>query len=93
MAYDESRTSGQTGNIILEGRERLSVTGVTDVVSFDEGEVVAETTMGLLVTAGEELHVERLSLDVGELVLTGRISALEYVGDRKQKGGLWSKLF
>ena len=42
MAYDESRTSGQTGNIILEGRERLSITGVTDVVSFDEGEVVAE---------------------------------------------------
>ena len=93
MAFDDGRTAGSAGNIILEGRERLSISGVTDVLSFDEGEVVAETTMGLLVTAGEELHVERLSLDVGELVLTGRISALEYVGDRKQKGGLWSKLF
>ncbi|MBQ2651429.1 MAG: sporulation protein YabP [Clostridia bacterium] len=93
MAFDDGRAAGSAGNIILEGRERLSISGVTDVLSFDEGEVVAETTMGLLVTAGEDLHVERLSLDVGELVLTGRISALEYVGDRKQKGGLWSKLF
>ena len=93
MAYDESRTSGQTGNIILEGRERLSITGVTDVVSFDEGEVVTETVLGLLLTTGEELHVERLSLDLGELVLTGRIVSLEYVGDRQQKGSLWSKLF
>lgn len=93
MAYDDGRAAGPTGNIILEGRERLSISGVTDVLSFDEGEVVAETTMGLLVTAGEDLHVERLSLDVGELVLTGHIAALEYVGDRKQKGGLWSKLF
>lgn len=93
MAYNDGQTAGATGNIILEGRERLSISGVTDVLSFDEGEVVAETTMGLLVTAGEDLHVERLSLDVGELVLTGHIAALEYVGDRKQKGGLWSKLF
>ncbi len=93
MAYDDSRAVGQTGNIILEGRERLSISGVTDVLSFDEGEVAAETSLGLLVTTGEDLHVERLSLDMGELVLTGRITALEYVGDRRQKGGLWSKLF
>ena len=93
MAYSEVRSAGQTGNIILEGRERLSITGVTDVLSFDEGEVVAETGLGLLVTAGEDLHVERLSLDVGELVLTGRITGLAYVGDRKQKGSFWSKLF
>ena len=93
MAYDENRAAGLAGNIILEGRERLSITGVTDVLSFDEGEVAAETTLGLLMVAGEELHVERLSLDVGELVLTGRIVSLEYVGDHNRKSSFWSKLF
>ena len=93
MAYEENRTVGQAGNIILEGRERLSITGVPDVLSFDEGQVVAETALGLLMTRGEELHVERLSLDAGELVLTGRIISLEYMGDDRQKGSFWSKLF
>ena len=79
--------------LTLLGRESMEVHGVTDVVSFDEGEVVTETVLGLLLTTGEELHVERLSLDLGELVLTGRIVSLEYVGDRQQKGSLWSKLF
>ena len=79
--------------LTLNERKVLTMTGVTDVVSFDEGEVVAETVLGLLLTTGEELHVERLSLDLGELVLTGRIVSLEYVGDRQQKGSLWSKLF
>lgn len=93
MAYDEVRAAERSGNIILEGRERLSITGVTDVISFDEGEVLAETVLGLLMTSGEELHVERLSLEVGELVLTGKIDGLEYVGDRQQKGSFWSRLF
>ena len=93
MAYDEARAAERSGNIILEGRERLSITGVTDVISFDEGEVLAETALGLLMTSGEDLHVERLSLEVGELVLTGRIDGLEYVGDRQQKGSFWSRLF
>ena len=93
MAYDEKRAAGAAGNIILEGRERLSITGVTDVLSFDEGQVVAETALGLLMTIGEGLHVERLSLDTGELVLTGQIISLEYVGNNRQKGSFWSKLF
>lgn len=93
MAYDEKNASAGIDNIILEGRERLSISGVTDVLSFDEGEVVAETGLGLLMTSGADLHVERLSLDTGELVLTGRIDSLEYAGDRKTKGSLWSKLF
>lgn len=93
MASEEVRRGTQAGNIILEGRQRLSISGVTDVVSFDEEEIIAETTEGTLQTGGEGLHVERLSLDAGELVITGRIDSMEYVGDRRQKGGIWSKLF
>lgn len=93
MASDDLRRSSPSGNIILEGRERLSISGVSDVISFDEEEILAETCEGTLLTCGDGLHVERLSLDAGELVITGRVDRMEYVGDKKQKGGFWSKLF
>lgn len=90
---DELRRGPVTGNIILEGRERLSISGVTDVISFDEQEILTETLDGALMICGADLHVERLSLDNGELVITGHIDSMEYVGDKKRSGGFWSKLF
>ncbi|MEA4920740.1 MAG: sporulation protein YabP [Clostridiaceae bacterium] len=93
MASDDYRRTDLAGSIILEGRQRLSISGVTDVISFDEDEILTETNEGMLMTSGEDLHVERLSLDSGELVITGRINCMEYVGDKRQKGGFWSKLF
>lgn len=80
-------------NLILEDRRRLSVSGVTEVVSFDECQAVMETDRGLLTVEGSELHMEKLSLDVGELTLEGEIDALAYARERKSKGGFWSRVF
>ncbi|MBE6993125.1 MAG: sporulation protein YabP [Ruminococcaceae bacterium] len=91
MATEELRKTD--GSVILEGRQRLSLTGVSDVLSFDEREISAETAEGMLLVTGDELHVERLSLDAGDLIITGRVDGLEYVGDKRQKSGFWSKLF
>ncbi|MBQ5814168.1 MAG: sporulation protein YabP [Clostridia bacterium] len=93
MAADSSKKNEATGNLILEGRERLSISGVEDVISFDENEILAETVLGTLVTRGEELHVERLSLDTGELIINGRLDSFEYLGDGRNRGCFWSKLF
>ena len=93
MAYEEYKSAERGGNLILEGRERLSISGVTDVLSFDEHEILADTTLGTLMTTGEDLHVERLSREAGELVITGKVDSMEYVDDRRQKGSFWSKLF
>ena len=93
MTVDSSRKNETKGNLILEGRERLSISGVEDVISFDENEIIAETSLGTMVTRGGELHVERLSLDTGELIINGRIDSLEYLGDGRSRGSFWSKLF
>lgn len=93
MASEDIRRNEQTGNIILEGRQRLSVSGVDDVLSFDEGEITADTAEGALVIRGEQLHVERLSLDSGELIITGHVDSMEYMDGGRQKGSFWSKLF
>ncbi len=80
-------------NVILEGRERLSVSGVTEVVSFDEEEVVMDTSRGLLTVTGSDLHVDKLSLDIGELSLQGVIDGIVYADEQRRRGGFWSRFF
>lgn len=90
---EDFRRGDITHNVILEGRERLSVSGVTEVVSFDENEVVMDTARGLLTVTGADLHVEKLSLDIGELSLEGVVDGLIYSDEQKQRGGFWSRFF
>lgn len=79
--------------LTLTGRQALSVTGVTDVSAFDETEIAMDTSQGTLTVRGESLHVEKLSLDRGELTLTGEIRSLEYDDETASRGGLLGRLF
>ena len=78
--------------VSLEGRGKLAVSGVEEVESFDENTIVMTTALGLLVVRGEELHMEELSLEGGELKVTGHIDSLSYE-DNDRQGGLLSRLF
>lgn len=77
----------------LEGRSRLSLTGVTDVESFDEMAAVLETAMGTLVVRGSGLHVEQLNLEAGELKLSGEIDSLGYEQRATGQGSFLGRLF
>ena len=78
--------------LTLEGRERLTVSGVEDVERFDENAIVMTTAAGTLVISGEGLHIGKLSLDGGELHVDGRIDSLSYE-ESVRGGGLLSRLF
>ena len=80
-------------SLILEGRERLSIHGVTDVLSFDENAIYTDTVKGALTIFGEELHIEKLSLENGEVIIEGFIDDLRYESAPKKSGGIFSKLF
>ena len=81
-------------NIILEDRERLSVSGVLDVESFCEDKILLETTLGFLEIEGNDLKMNKLSVDSGELMIEGDISSVNYTDEsREQKGSLISRLF
>ena len=80
-------------SLVLDERERLSVTGVEDVSSFDESSIIARTVRGLLIIRGEGLHIERLSLDMGELVVEGEVSSLEYEQENARADGFFRRLF
>lgn len=78
--------------LTLEGRNRLSVSGVEEVESFDETTIVMVTSQGLLIIRGEQLHIEALSLEGGELKVTGEIDSLSYE-EADRPGGLLARLF
>ena len=88
---DEKRND-MPHNIIVEGRERLSVSGVLDVENFDENAVNLSTTRGILGIRGEGLHIEKLSLETGELSVGGRICGLNY-SEQAENGGFFARLF
>ncbi len=60
-------------NIIMQNRSKLSISGVEDVENFDDREVVLYTSRGKLTVHGTELHIERLSVDEGDLTIEGRL--------------------
>lgn len=76
----------------LEGRSRLIMEGVDDVSGFDEGLVVLSTRQGSLNIRGEQLHIERIDLEAGELELRGHVQELSY-DEPSESGSLWSRLF
>ena len=66
------------------------MTGVAEVVSFDENTVVLQTSLGLLVVQGQQLQLKNLTLEGGQVAVEGSISALSYEEPR-QTG--WRRLF
>lgn len=94
MAYDEKYTSAQAPhNLVIDRREKLSVSGVSDVSNFNEQEIVTETSMGTLIIRGSGLHIEKLSVDSGDVMITGRIDNLEYEDGGSASEGFFSRLF
>lgn len=80
-------------NIILEERERIKITAVSDVESFDENEIILYTSEGGIVLIGEGLKINRLSVETGEIEIEGFINEIKYTNEAKSGGGFWSKIF
>jgi sporulation protein YabP len=97
MTIDERKSinTGVIQNLILENRGKLSISGVNDVLSFDDQIVMVETELGLLTVKGEGLRINKLSIDTSEVIVEGDISYLAYSDKEmeKNKGTLISKIF
>ena len=76
--------------LTLDERRSLTVTGVTEVVSFDENTVVLHTSLGTLMVQGQQLQLKTLTLDGGNVAVDGEISALHY--EQTRQGGWLGRL-
>ena len=101
MTIDERKNNNLTNNnmvqnLLLENREKLTISGVLDVLSFDDQIVILETELGLLTVKGENLRINKLSLDTAEVIVDGEIYNLGYSEkdlDKKSSGGILGKIF
>ncbi len=83
-----------SGNIVLENREKLYLSGVTDSESFDETCAALITNLGRIVITGKNLHLAKLSLETEEATVEGFISSVSYVEKREKKNeSLLTRLF
>lgn len=78
--------------VILNERNELKISGVTDVDSFDEEKVVAYTDLGELIISGDELHISRLDVESGDLSIEGNIVSMVYAGSQAKSKGFFSRL-
>ncbi len=90
---DDKKTSIFPHNCILEDRKILSVSGVKNVGSFDEETIVAVTECGELTVKGTGLHITKLSLEIGELCIEGKMNSLQYADVAEKSAGFFSKVF
>ena len=96
MCRLEERQVQKPHKIILNQRKNSSVTGVLDVLSFDLNEVLLETEQGLLTVKGNDSHVNRLSVEKGEVDLSGSIDSIVYSDihhNKRNKEPFLSKIF
>lgn len=96
MEIMEERQVQKAHKLVINNRKTSLITGVLDVLSFDLNEVLLETEQGMLMVKGTDLHVNRLSLEKGEVDLAGNIDSIAY--SDAQSGGkhgenILSKLF
>ena len=75
-----------TGRLTMEARRKLTLTGATEVVRFDEDLVELNTSLGQLTIEGRDLKLKCLSLDTGTLVVEGEICALRYIEPGRKRG-------
>lgn len=96
MPIDERKINTNViQNLVLENREKLSISGVVDVLSFDDQVVIVETELGLLTIKGENLRINKLSIDTSEVVVEGEIYNLAYSENDldKKNSGIFNKIF
>ncbi len=92
----EEKQYSKAHRVSLNNRRTGTITGVTDVISFDISEILLETEQGLLAIKGNDLHVNRLTLEKGEVDIEGRIDGLSYseITDYQKAGeSLLGRLF
>ena len=93
---EKNGSAAKSHKVLLINRKSGAFSGVVDVLSFDVAEILLETELGMLLIKGHDLHVNRLSLEKGEIDIEGRIDSLTYSEVKsagKQAESLLGRLF
>jgi len=85
---DEKIKAAKSHKIMIDNRRKAEITGVNDVISFDLNTILLETDYGMVTIKGSNLHVNRLSVEKGEVDIDGKLDAVIYsdISNYNKKG-------
>ena len=91
----EKKIEENKGNIVLENRQKMTLTGVLEVISFDDEKIFLNTKLGNLTIKGSDLKMNKLDVQNGDIIIMGNISYIVYSGKdiKKEKQSLIEKFF
>ena len=92
---EEIKMEDSKSNLLLENRKKLTLSGVVEVMSFDEEKIELTTKLGNLIIKGEDLKMNKLDVQNGDVIIAGSIASMVYNGKniKKNNESLLSKLF
>ncbi len=95
MEKKEIKYEDKKSNLNLENRKKLVLSGVIEVMSFNEERITLNTSLGTLDIKGEDLKMNKLDVQNGDVIIVGTVNSCIYIGDtiKKKKDGLISRLF
>lgn len=95
MSVDDrmTRQAADHHELTIANREHVTVSGVLQVISFDDEEIILDTDLGTLNLKGEDLHIKQLNLDDGDLAIEGVVNSVTYAASRVKGGKARAKGF
>lgn len=91
----EKKVEDRKSNLTLENRKRLSLNGIIEVVSFNDDQIILNTSLGTLIIKGEGLRMNKLDVQNGDIMITGIINSCVYTNkeSKQDKESIIAKLF
>lgn len=89
----ENKIKIRNQNIMVEDREKMTVTGVEQVESFNDNTIILTTVKGGMTIKGENLNIAKLNLDDGSVKIEGKINGVNYMGKEGTSKNLMGKIF
>lgn len=83
----------KSGALVLENRKTLKISGVNDVENFEDYSVTIKSELGDLTVSGSDLHINKLDVESGEMILEGKIDSLLYNEPEQKQTGFFSRVF
>jgi sporulation protein YabP len=91
----EKKIEEKKSSMMLENRKKLSLSGVIEVISFNDEQIILNTSLGTLITKGEGLRMNKLDVQNGDIMITGTVNSCVYTNkeSKQDKESILAKLF
>lgn len=94
-AKKEMKIEDKKSNLMLENRNKLNISGIIEVINFNENQILLNTNVGTMIVRGQELKMNKLDVQNGDVVITGKVDSFVYTSDKSKakKDSIVSRLF